>query len=231
MQPSWGPVAAATAVAWAGALAAARLRGAGSRVMQPLIYAALLFFGASALFDIQPDAKAALSWPAFLLSAAAGYAAFWAIGRYIAPICPACAMRTLERDHGHTHGAGRLVLAAVLAVHCLLDGLGVSAASTFDPALGWRVFAAITVHKLPEGFALALMLMLAGEIAWRAFLWTAAIETATLAGALAGAWWPNPSSFWLSLVLAHIGGTFLYLSVAGLRDAISTPRRLVVAGL
>jgi len=221
MAPLWTPVLAATALAWAGALVAARVRGAGSRVMQPLIYAALFFFGASAIADILPTSKAALDWPTFLAAAAGGYALFWIIGRFVAPICPACAMHSLEHDHRHGHGAGLALLGIVLAVHCFLDGLGISAASAVNSAFGLRVFAAIAVHKVPEGFALAIMLMIGTGSRLRALAWTAVIEAATLAGTAAGSEWMRLSGFWLAVLLAHIGGTFLYLSVSGLRDALS----------
>jgi len=230
MNPSWGPVIAATVVAWAGAIAALLLRRAGGRVMQPLVYCALLFFGASAIFDILPESKAALRWPVFAPAAAGGYLFFWVVGKYVAPICPACAMHTLERDHAHAHGRGLMVLAAVLAVHCALDGVGLSAASTVDASFGMRVFAAVALHKLPEGFALATMLAVSAGSASRAFAWSVVIEAATLGGAAAAGLWAAPSPFWLAIVLAHIGGTFLYLSITGLRDAL-TPPPLVVARL
>jgi zinc transporter ZupT len=218
---SLAAVAAATALAWSGALIATLLRGAGSRVMQPLVYAALFFFGASAIFDILPASKAALDWPTFVAAAAGGYALFWIIGRYVAPICPACAMHTLEHDHHHGHGAGLVLLGIVLAIHCFLDGLGISAASAVNTAFGLRVFGAIAVHKIPEGFALAVMLMIGTGSPVRAFAWAAAIEAVTLAGTAAGSEWLQLSGFWLAVLLAHIGGTFLYLSITGLRDALS----------
>src|SRR5260221_11569435 len=102
-------------------------------------------------------------------------------------------MRTFETDHHHSHGIGLIFLIAVLSVHCFIDGLGVSAASTVEAAFGLRVFAAIAVHKLPEGFALALVLMAGGKSPWQAFWWTAGIETATLGGAFAGVFWTQPS--------------------------------------
>jgi hypothetical protein len=221
MHASWGPVIVATAVAWSGALLAARVRGAGSRLLRPLVYLALLFFGLVAILDILPESKAALSWPIFIAAAGGGYGAFWLIGRYVAPICPACAMRTFETDHHHSHGIGLVVLTLVLSIHCFFDGLGVSAASTVGASFGLRVFAAIALHKFPEGFALALMLMVGGRPPWRAVALAAAIEVSTLAGALAGSVWTHPSQFWLSLVLANIGGTFLYLAVSGLWDLLS----------
>jgi zinc transporter ZupT len=228
MDPSWAPVFVATGVAWAGALVAAVVRQAAGRIMRPLVYVALLFFAAAAIFDILPHSKQALSWPIFVLAVAAGYAVFWLIGTYVAPICPACAMRSFEDGHHHAEGRGLVFLALVLGIHCFLDGLGVSAASTVEASFGLRVFGAIAVHKLPEGFALGLMLIAGGRPAWRAAAWAVGIETATLAGALAGGLM-HPSEFWLAVVLAHIGGTFLYLSVSGLRDALAPPSPVIVA--
>lgn len=229
MNASWAPVAIATAVAWCGALVAALLGETGSRFMRPLVYLALLFFGLVAVFDILPESKAALSWPIFISAAAGGYIVFWLIGKYVAPICPACAMRSFDGDHRHAHGTGLVFLAGVLAIHCFFDGLGVSAASTMGESFGLRVFAAIAVHKLPEGFALALMLMVGGRRPWRAFAIAAAVEISTLAGALAGAVWAHPSEFWLSLILANVGGTFLYLAVSGFWDLLAPAPDVAVA--
>src|SRR5438094_4526131 len=108
MNRAWIAVLIATTVAWGGALAAAVVREAGGRLMRPIVYLALLFFGLSAAFDILPESKAALSWPVFVPAVAAGYVVFWWIGKYVAPVCPACALRHFENvhDHHHAHGVG-----------------------------------------------------------------------------------------------------------------------------
>jgi len=222
MNSAWFTVSIATILAWAGAFVAAQMQHAVSRFIRPLVYLSLLVFALIAIFDILPESKQSLSWPVFAAAVGAGYAVFWAIGTYIAPICPSCAMRAMEGDHRHAHGAGLAILASVLALHCFIDGLGVSAASTVQQAFGLRVFAAIAIHKLPEGFALVLVLVAGGRSPWQSFWWTVGIETATLGGAFAGILWAQPSDFWLAIVLADIGGTFLYLSVSGLRDAMTS---------
>jgi len=230
MAASWEAVLVATATGWVGAFAAATLRGAGTRLLRPFVYLAVVFFGLSALFDILPESKHVLSWPLLLGAAAAGYATFWLIGEYIAPICPACAVNAFdehqhhEHDHAHHHhhpgdGVGLPILAAVLAVHCFVDGLAVSAASLVDASFGARVLATIAFHKVPEGFALTLLLMAEGRTPSRALAIAMAVEGSTLAGALAATIWWSPSPFWLALALAHIGGSFLYLTVSGLTDA------------
>jgi zinc transporter ZupT len=229
MQPASMEVALATALAWLGALAAAIVRRSGMRLLRPMVYLALLFFAAAAIFDILPEAKHALTWPSTIASAAAGYVTFWLIGRHVAPICPACAIHHFEAGHRHhPQGVGLVVFALVFVVHCFLDGLGVAAAETFGSAFALRVFGAIAVHKVPEGFALALVLMTATRGSWTAVALAAAIETATLAGAAASWLSGTPAGF--AAALAYVGGTFLYLSVSGLRDALpSRPSRRVAA--
>lgn len=229
MHDTWGAIGAVVGVAIGGGLIAVWLGEAARGWMRPLVYLALLFFGLAALFDILPASKEALTWPLFWGAVATGYGAFWLIGRYVAPICPACAMKNVDEVHHHAHGLGLGVFVAVLSLHCFLDGLGVSAASTLAAPLGLRLLAVIGIHKLPEGFAMTLLLMFGGRGAWRAFGVTAAIEAATLAGAGAGQVVIHPSEFWLALVLANIGGTFLYLSVSGFRDLLVPARRPMTA--
>ena len=228
MQAAWGGVIAATALAWSGVVAALVLREAGRRFMRPLVYLALLALGLLAVFDVLPESKAALSWLALAAAVASGYGAFWSVDQYVAPICPDCAMCRLEGDHRHAHGSAMMTVAIVLGIHCFLDGLAVSAASTVDAAFGIRMLAGLAMHKMPEGFALGIILMASGRSTWRAFVAAVAIEAATLGGPLTTLVWTHPSPFWLSFVLAHIGGTFLYLSTNALRGAFRAALEVAV---
>lgn len=221
MTPAWTWVIFATSLAWGGALVAVALRQNAGRYLRPLIYLSLLFFAIVAFFDILPESKRSLSWPVFLAAIAGGYGLFWVIGTYVWPICPSCALSAFESGEHHVHGEGLVILSVVLGIHCFVDGLGVSTAVTVAPSLGMRVFGAIALHKVPEGFALMVVLLTGGGSAWQAFRRACAIESATLGGALAAAVWAHPSNFWMALVLAHVGGTFLYLSASGLQDAFA----------
>jgi zinc transporter ZupT len=216
------PVLVATAVAWAGALAASLVRQAAGRIMRPLVYLALLFLGLAALLDILPESKHTLSWPALAAAVAGGYGAFWLIGKYVAPVCPACALGAYEREHRRLHGGGLFIVALVLGLHCVLDGFAVSAASAVQASFGLRVFGAIALHKLPEGVALVVVMTTGDRSVWRTCALAFGIEALTVAGALAGMLGLHPSEFWLALALAHIGGSFLYLSLSGLQDALSS---------
>jgi hypothetical protein len=52
------------------------------------------------LFDVLPDAKHFLGWPALLLSCASGYLCLWLVGKYVYHVCPACAVNELEQPAG-----------------------------------------------------------------------------------------------------------------------------------
>ena len=137
---------------------------------------------------------------------------------------------TENHDHGHRLGHGLDILIVVLALHCFVDGLGISAAGAVSSGFAVRVFIAVAIHKFPEGFALALILMPAMTTVAAAVLTAIALEATTVLGAAMTMAWKQPSPFWIALVLAHIGGTFLYLSISGLQDAwtANRPRRNVV---
>jgi ZIP Zinc transporter len=122
------------------------------------------------------------------------YSMFSLIGRYVCPICASCSMGTLEGKAYLTHNSALILLSIVLSLHCLIDGLSLIVATTARESLGLRVLAAVAAHKLPEGFALALILTVGNRSPWNAFCRTCGIQSATLAGALAGSLGYNPLS-------------------------------------
>jgi len=237
----------ATLSAIVGGLLAAGLRQRASERMLPLVFIALGTLLAVTLFDVLPDAKQGLNWPVFLGAVASGYVLFWLISRYLYSICPACAFtqvsgefkQNCQPDDANDPAVARAraliwLLTAALAVHCTVDGLAIVVGDDLARGLDLAVLIAVIVHKLPEGMALALYLMSAGQRASKAVLWTSAVEMATLVGGLAGARLLTAhSTMWLSLLFAHVGGGFLYLvvtTVGGLRDGQSRSTRPIVIG-
>ena len=223
----WASALIATALGWTGALIAAEVRRFAQPIIRPLAYLSLLFFVAVTIFDIFPESKRSLSWPVFAAAVAGGYGMFWLITKYMCPICPACAMGASEGKTHATDSAGLILLSSVFSLHCLIDGLALVAAGTGNQSLGIRVLAAVAVHKFPEGFALALMLMGASRSPQHALYRACGIQSATLVGALAGSLFVQPAQFWRGVLLAHVGGTFLYIGSNGLLAAF--PRKKHVA--
>jgi zinc transporter ZupT len=73
---------------------------------------------------------------------------------------------------------------AGLFVHAFFDGFTISAGLQFDYSLGLLVFAAVLLHKFPEGLTIASVMLAADHRRKTAFLATAAIGSATVIGAL-----------------------------------------------
>jgi ZIP family zinc transporter/zinc and cadmium transporter len=71
-----------------------------------------------------------------------------------------------------------------LAVHALFDGVAIGSGFAISNALGWLIFLAIFLHKAPEGFTMASVMMASGSSRATALYSAVALAAATLAGVL-----------------------------------------------
>jgi zinc transporter ZupT len=71
-----------------------------------------------------------------------------------------------------------------LSIHTFFDGASVAAAFGVDRKVGLLVFVAVLLHKVPEGFTAASIMLASGRTARRAIGATLIIGAATLAGVL-----------------------------------------------
>jgi zinc transporter ZupT len=69
-----------------------------------------------------------------------------------------------------------------LWIHTFFDGVSIAAAFLVNFRVGLLVFIAILLHKMPEGFTVASIMLASGRTARKALLATLAIGAATLAG-------------------------------------------------
>jgi len=87
-----------------------------------------------------------------------------------------------------THHAAMLAQHAAVAgltalmVHTFFDGVSIAVASLVSPQLGVLIFIAILLHKVPEGFTVASMMLAAGRSRRAANLAALGVGLATLAG-------------------------------------------------
>jgi zinc transporter ZupT len=129
------------------------------------------FMLAATLLDIIPAGLNASGQP-LPLWVLAGYLLVLAAQRMAAPrAAPGAAV---EHHHGHGHHCAQCdpaaqlpVQAAVsavigLMVHTFFDGVAIGAAFQVTASLGLLVFFAVILHKLPEGLALASIVLSAG---------------------------------------------------------------------
>jgi ZIP family zinc transporter/zinc and cadmium transporter len=71
-----------------------------------------------------------------------------------------------------------------LAVHALFDGVAIGSGFAINSLLGWLIFMAILLHKAPEGFTMASVMLASGASRRMALYSAGALSAATLLGVL-----------------------------------------------
>ena len=80
-----------------------------------------------------------------------------------------------------SHRTGLSVLVG-LSVHALFDGVAIGSGFVVSNWLGWMIFLAIFLHKMPEGFTMASIMLASGRTRTQAFSAAVALAVATLCG-------------------------------------------------
>ena len=225
-------VVAAYVFALAGGSISASLQLAHKQLCALISFAAGTLLGVT-IFAILPESLGACSWWAVFLALATGYALFFFISKHVHHVCPACAASHFDADAMRHFSEIATALIVALAIHSTTDGLALGIQSrdggTMD-ATKWSLFSALCIHKVPEGLALGSLLIGAGLNRGAALGWVAAVEATTLVGGVIGYFFlTNVSTFWLGLIMAHVGGGFLYLAThAVLGEMLKHGKKLVL---
>jgi zinc and cadmium transporter len=103
-----------------------------------------------------------------------------------------------------------------LWIHTFFDGVSIAAAFLVDFRVGLLVFIAILLHKMPEGFTVASIMLAAGRSARTALWATAAIGAATIAGVIAVALVSSRVETAVSYALPFSAGVTLYVAASDL---------------
>jgi zinc and cadmium transporter len=184
------------------------------------------------LFIIIPEAVEALPLWHLALALISGYALFFLVSRYVFHVCPACAASHFDEAVTHHFSEIATAMVVALGLHSTLDGLalawGQDAAMAGD--MDVSLLAAICIHKIPEGLALGALLLGSGFSRVRVIGWVAAVESTTLLGGALGLWLlPQASGAWMDLILAHVGGGFIFLAFhAVFGELVRHGKRLVL---
>ncbi len=183
------------------------------------------------LLSILPESARGMPWWTVVLAFASGYWVFSFISAHVFHVCPACAASHFDEATTHRFGEIALALLIALGIHSSLDGVALAAGHEAGGRLDASLILAICVHKLPEGLALGALLLGAGFPKLRAVAWVAAAESTTLLGGAMGSWLlPGATPVWLNLILAHVGGGFIFLAVhAVLGELVRQGERVVLA--
>src|SRR5881394_4391658 len=207
-------VVAAYVFALVGGWISTSLQLAHKQLCSLISFAAGTLLGVT-IFAILPESFGACSWWAVFLGLASGYALFFFISKHVHHVCPACAASHFDADATRHFSEIATALIVALAIHSTTDGmvLGIQQEAPSIDATKWSLFCGLCIRKVPEGLALGSLLIGAGFRRAAAFGWVATVEATTLLGGAIGMFWlGNVSPFWLGLIMAHVGGGFLYLA-------------------
>jgi zinc transporter ZupT len=232
-----GYVVLAFALAVAGGAAGAFLGTSHKRLCALISLGAGTLLGVT-IFAILPETLEGLQWWGVLLALGSGYALFALISKYVYHVCPACAASHFDEATAHRFSEIAAAMMIALAIHCTADGLALAAGheAHASQATGGRVLdlslvLAICVHKVPEGLALGALLLGAGFGRPQVLLRVGAVESTTLLGGLLG--WlflQKVSAMWLDLVVAHVGGGFVFLAAHAVFGEVLKHHKALVLG-
>jgi zinc transporter ZupT len=135
-------------------------------------------------------------------------------------VCPACAASHFDEATTHRFSEIASAMMVALAIHCTADGLALAAGHEAEVSnvaggrlLNLSLVLAVCVHKVPEGLALGALLLGAGLSRGQAISRVAAVEATTLLGGVAGwLFMRGLDSVWVDVIVAHVGGGFLFLA-------------------
>jgi len=103
-----------------------------------------------------------------------------------------------------------------LWIHTFFDGVSIASAFLINFKVGILVFIAIFLHKMPEGFTVASIMLASGRSPRAALIATAAIGAATLAGVIAIAVIDTRVSNSIGYALPFSAGVTLYVAASDL---------------
>ena len=118
-----------------------------------------------------------------------------------------------ETHHGElvTRHTGNAVLVD-LSVHALFDGVAIGSGFVVSNWLGWLIFLAIFLHKAPEGFTMASVMLASGRSRTIALYSAVGLAAATLLGVLVIEVVPS----WLPYGLPISAGVAIYVGATDL---------------
>ena len=103
-----------------------------------------------------------------------------------------------------------------LWIHTFFDGVSIASAFLVNFRVGLLVFIAILLHKMPEGFTVASIMLASGRSSNKALVATAAIGAATLAGVIGVALLNARMTNAIGYALPFSAGVTLYVAASDL---------------
>ena len=103
-----------------------------------------------------------------------------------------------------------------LVIHTFFDGVSIAAAFLVNNKVGLLVFIAILLHKVPEGFTVASIMLASGRSARKALIASFVIGVATIAGVITVALLETKINSAVAYALPFSAGVTLYVAASDL---------------
>jgi ZIP family zinc transporter/zinc and cadmium transporter len=131
-----------------------------------------------------------------------------------------------EETHPEHSGLGVGLSALLgLCIHSFFDGISIAAGFMISPSLGVVLFLAVALHKAPEGFTIASIMLAAGRSRFEAQMAAIIVGAATIVGSLAVV----PLSEYAGEALGFGAGVTLYVAASDLIPEVNRSERGVIA--
>ncbi len=171
------------------------------------------FMMAVALLDMLPESlKFSPHWTPLLVLA--GYCITHLIEHTITPHFHV-GEETHAEEFLHRHTGYSVLLG--LSVHAIFDGVAIASGFVVSTWLGWLIFIAIFLHKIPVGFTVASVTLASGRSRTAAVLSASVLGISTLAGVLAISLIPS----WVRVGLPISAGVTMYVAATDLLPEVN----------
>ncbi|MGN6592677.1 MAG: ZIP family metal transporter [Terriglobales bacterium] len=132
-----------------------------------------------------------------------------------------------EETHTHAFAKGHLPVSVMagLSIHTFFDGVAIGSGFLVSSWLGWMIFLAVFMHKIPEGFTMASVMLAAGRGNRAAVLAAAGIGAASVIGVAMMLLFPMS----LSQALPLAAGVTLYVAATDLVPEVNRETGLRIA--
>jgi ZIP family zinc transporter/zinc and cadmium transporter len=132
---------------------------------------------------------------------------------------------THAHEFVHAHKGYSVLLG--LLIHTFFDGIAIASGFIVSEWLGWIIFVAVFMHKIPEGFTIASVMLASGRS--RGFAWGASVllGVATIAGVMTMALFRHEVGFGLPLS----AGVTIYVAASDLIPEVNQETGVRMAGM
>ena len=125
-------------------------------------------------------------------------------------VCGILLVFGIESFSHHKLRSGMLMF-FVISLHNIPEGFALGATGIYDVSLGFTLAVMISIHNIPVGMAIAAPLLSDGLSKWKTVLITLSAGASTVLGACAGVFIGDISEITLAFSLALAGGAMLYV--------------------